>query len=432
MVLIDDELFIYDGTSNNKTPPDSLDNISSRGALGSTAAAHADNAHVFQIVPTSFATLFTDGIDSSQDTVLRLTGSLTGYGLNGGIVQISNEIITYTQTGTTSAECDGPAPCLLGLTRGDFGTLAKGHAEGVFVFTAAGDDIDQATANFTPANNYNDQALFDGVLSPNIIGGGMDVNGDGVIDSKDNSNQLLGASILSGLLDCDDFGTAPGNVGDGTIDASDDCTLTAEDGTTVITVVDGEFQLPDGPLALTFSDPDIDWNVINGRVDSDGSGDIGSDDCTLSIVDESLPFNNNGTTKGTNREIDILSSDGENLFMRSQLFYQSGLRGDLGPISGNTTEQTSEQAGTGIHLFAPMGFLDDTWFHRSYWVYGRNFAGGHNGYYQAGRFAPSGRILVFDDEMVYGYGRKPQYLRWTTTLEHQLFATVKEAPVVSQ
>jgi hypothetical protein len=77
-----------------------------------------------------------------------------------------------------------------------------------------------------------------------------------------------------------------------------------------------------------------------------------------------------------------------------------------------------------------MGFLDDTWFHRSYWVYGRKFAGGHNGYYQAGRFAPSGRILVFDDEMVYGYGRKPQYLRWTTTLEHQLFATSKEPPVV--
>ena len=63
-------------------------------------------------------------------------------------------------------------------------------------------------------------------------------------------------------------------------------------------------------------------------------------------------------------------------------------------------------------------------------MYGKNFAGGHNGYYQAGRFAPSGRILVVDDEMVYGYGRKPQYLKWTTTLEHQLFATSKEPPIV--
>ncbi|MBT6156289.1 MAG: PQQ-binding-like beta-propeller repeat protein [Planctomycetaceae bacterium] len=127
---------------------------------------------------------------------------------------------------------------------------------------------------------------------------------------------------------------------------------------------------------------------------------------------------------------DVLSSDGENIFMRSQQFDAEGKRGDIGPVSGNTVDQTSSQAGTGIHLFAPMGFLDDSWFHRSYWVYGKNFAGGHNGYYQAGRFAPSGRILVVDDDMVYGYGRKPQYLKWTTTLEHQLFATSKEPPIV--
>lgn len=127
---------------------------------------------------------------------------------------------------------------------------------------------------------------------------------------------------------------------------------------------------------------------------------------------------------------DILCSKGENLFMRSQIFSPDGFRPEVGPNSGNTVDQTTVQAGSEQHLFAPMGFLDDTWFHRSYWVYGRSFAGGHNGYYQAGRFAPSGRILVFDDEFVYGYGRKPQYLKWTTTLEHQLFATSKTPPVV--
>ena len=74
-----------------------------------------------------------------------------------------------------------------------------------------------------------------------------------------------------------------------------------------------------------------------------------------------------------------------------------------------------------------MGFLDDTWFHRSYWVYGRSFAGGHNGYYQAGKYTPSGRILVADDSNVYGFGRKPQYLKWTTTIEHQLFSASKKA-----
>jgi hypothetical protein len=79
-----------------------------------------------------------------------------------------------------------------------------------------------------------------------------------------------------------------------------------------------------------------------------------------------------------------------------------------------------------------MGFLDDTWFHRSYWVYGKNFAGGHNGYYQAGKFTPSGRILCVDDKNVYSFARKPQYYKWTTPLEHHLFAAPKEAPQVSQ
>jgi hypothetical protein len=78
-----------------------------------------------------------------------------------------------------------------------------------------------------------------------------------------------------------------------------------------------------------------------------------------------------------------------------------------------------------------MGFLDDEWFHRSYWVYGKSFAGGHNGYYQAGKYTPAGRILVHDDKNVYGFGREPKYLRWTTTMEHQLFAASKEPPNVT-
>lgn len=127
---------------------------------------------------------------------------------------------------------------------------------------------------------------------------------------------------------------------------------------------------------------------------------------------------------------DVLSSDDRFVYMRSQRFDFDGKRQDLGPHSGQPAQQGAVQSGEGAHLFAPMGFLDDTWFHRSYWVYGRSFAGGHAGYYQAGKYTPSGRILVFDDESVYGYGRKPQYLRWTTTMEHQLFAADKAAPEI--
>ena len=124
---------------------------------------------------------------------------------------------------------------------------------------------------------------------------------------------------------------------------------------------------------------------------------------------------------------DVLSADDQYVYMRSQKFDRDGKRIGLGPHSGQPSGQGSAQKGDGAHLFAPMGFLDDTYFHRAYWVYGRSFAGGHAGYYQAAKYTPSGRILVFDDERVYGYGRKPQYLRWTTTIEHQLFAADKTA-----
>ena len=127
---------------------------------------------------------------------------------------------------------------------------------------------------------------------------------------------------------------------------------------------------------------------------------------------------------------DILSSDGESVYMKSQRLDQEGKRFDIGPNSGDFAGQASVHAGKHAHLFAPMGFLDDTWFHRSYWVYGKSFAGGHAGYYQAGKFAPSGRILVFDEDNVYGFGRKPEHLRWTTVLEHQLFSAPREAPEV--
>jgi hypothetical protein len=126
---------------------------------------------------------------------------------------------------------------------------------------------------------------------------------------------------------------------------------------------------------------------------------------------------------------DILSSDGERLYMKSQVFDKEGVRQEIGPHSGNSVEQGSQQAGEGAHLFAPMGFVDDSWLHRSYWVYGRSFAGGHSGYPQAGRFAPGGRILTHDESTVYGYGRLPKYFTWTTPLDYHLFATSRDIPV---
>ncbi|GAB5402723.1 MAG: hypothetical protein Aurels2KO_09540 [Aureliella sp.] len=129
---------------------------------------------------------------------------------------------------------------------------------------------------------------------------------------------------------------------------------------------------------------------------------------------------------------DILTCDGRYIFMKSQKFDLEGNRLEIGPNSGDFQGQVKKQRGADAHIFAAMGFLDDSWFHRSYWVLGQSFAGGHGGYYQAGRYAPSGRILVKGNGYVFGYGRKPEYLRWTTTLEHQLFAAEPDPPEIPE
>ncbi len=128
---------------------------------------------------------------------------------------------------------------------------------------------------------------------------------------------------------------------------------------------------------------------------------------------------------------DILSSDGRYIYMRSQPFSLSGKRLPLKPLpyAGNPERYSipSTQNPAHAHLFSPTGFLDDTWWHRTYWIYGSRFLGGWAGYSQAGKVAPGGKILVFDKDNVYGFGRKPKYYRWTTPIEHQLFRAAKRA-----
>ena len=133
---------------------------------------------------------------------------------------------------------------------------------------------------------------------------------------------------------------------------------------------------------------------------------------------------------------DILSSDGRLVYMRSQPFDLNGKRLPLEalPYAGNPEKYSipSTQQPEHAHLFCPTGFLDDSWWHRTYWVYGSRFPGGWAGYPLAGKVAPSGKILVFDEDNVYGYGRQPQYYRWTTPIEHHLFSAAKDPSTVEQ
>ena len=127
-------------------------------------------------------------------------------------------------------------------------------------------------------------------------------------------------------------------------------------------------------------------------------------------------------TQGNNMPVahsDILSCDGRHIWMRSQKITLDGKRLEIG--LENVTEQNSED----FHIFCQNGFLDDTYFFRSYWTFGRRVSGGYGGWYKAGRLVPSGRILCVDDKRVYGFGRKPQYMVNSSVLEYQVFAADK-------
>ena len=117
---------------------------------------------------------------------------------------------------------------------------------------------------------------------------------------------------------------------------------------------------------------------------------------------------------------DILSSDGTHVYMRSQEF---GLDGKRPPL--DSSFKPDDQLGPLAHLFATGGFLDDSWFHRTYWLYGHTIQSGCNYWFRAGHYAPSGRIMVFDDERIYGFGRRPKYWVWTPALEYHLFAAAR-------
>jgi hypothetical protein len=84
---------------------------------------------------------------------------------------------------------------------------------------------------------------------------------------------------------------------------------------------------------------------------------------------------------------DVLSSDGKRLWMRAVTF--------------NT--QLEIQHEFPAHLFSSMGFLDDSWWELSYWIYGEHCYRGRAGIDHAKTISPSARIMVFDATMTYGY-----------------------------
>ena len=122
---------------------------------------------------------------------------------------------------------------------------------------------------------------------------------------------------------------------------------------------------------------------------------------------------------------DVLSCDGQFVYMRSQPFDLEGRRTEV-----FTTNDYREQQGDTAHLFSPTGFLDDSWWHRSYWMWGRSFIGGAGGWSLAAYRAPAGRILSVDETTVYGFGRAPLRVSGTPNTYH-LFACDKQPELIN-
>ncbi|KPJ74412.1 MAG: hypothetical protein AMS14_05530, partial [Planctomycetes bacterium DG_20] len=107
---------------------------------------------------------------------------------------------------------------------------------------------------------------------------------------------------------------------------------------------------------------------------------------------------------------DILLADGGDVYMRHvKLDFEGG-----------------SQTNKGVHLFSPIGLLDDTWWHRAYWVVSDHFLAHWSGWWKIGNVVPAGRILSYDEASVFGYGRN-KYVggntgQWRGGETYRLFA----------
>lgn len=136
---------------------------------------------------------------------------------------------------------------------------------------------------------------------------------------------------------------------------------------------------------------------------------------------------------------DLLSSNGKKIFMRYQPFDLEGNRLDLmfdgkrygyepdtyGPDVAAIHSKLggADQKGEDAHLFSGTGFLDDSWWHRTYWIYGNYHASGHSGYTQAGaQGTPAGRMITFDKDRIYTWGRLRWYFKWSEEYVYHLHA----------
>ena len=116
---------------------------------------------------------------------------------------------------------------------------------------------------------------------------------------------------------------------------------------------------------------------------------------------------------------DVLSLQDDFIYMRHVKFDRQGVRREV----------------TGLHLFCPTGFLDDTWWHRSYWIWGTHYLSGWGGWWRIGNLIPTGRLLVMNDSTLYGFGRNfyppGNAGQWNINEYYHFFAAAKNSSPVT-
>lgn len=163
-----------------------------------------------------------------------------------------------------------------------------------------------------------------GGFAPTIVSGGADLNGNRVVNGRDDANAFYGDThIIDGKLDCNAWGPIAnaGSAGDETITAADDCSLVGYDGTAdgiTIEVMNGAFQTANGRLPTVFNatdpdnpdigDSDFAWSAIDGRVDANGDEQIDGDDCHFGLVGRTVDPGLGDATDGA----DTLGNPGAN------------------------------------------------------------------------------------------------------------------------
>ncbi len=107
---------------------------------------------------------------------------------------------------------------------------------------------------------------------------------------------------------------------------------------------------------------------------------------------------------------DILTSDENCIYLRDMVFDKDG---------------TAQPEGE-THLFTLTDFLDGSWPHRSYWIFGKRCSLS-TGCSRQDRNIIFGRLLVFNESMIYGYGRRQ--IHWSNQLQdgtYRLFAVKRD------